>query len=305
VTTVHPPGERQREDGRPRPEDWRSSPVAPPESVAQKSLGVVLVLALLLSAVVAALVVAKLVKGPATPRARSTTAPTTSTTVAPVKAAENAAVEPGFTIHPQRARVGAPIRLDLRGTGCAGGVGDVTITQIGTAKEASTQDRLVLRTRFDIDAAGSWSTAPVLVDQPAGTYRVTASCGRRAVAEDLQPADERRDVFVATESLELTAPTGEERFEVFPATPPAHVAVTVTAQGFQRCPAGAQVTGKVVPTPGTPSRTRDFAVVVAPDSHWSVPLSFSASEAVSTYSVSARCSSGFDFANEVIEFAGS
>jgi hypothetical protein len=252
---------------------------------------------------VAALVVAKLVNGKTAAQIRTTTSPTTSTTSAVVKVPKNPVVDPAFELHPQRARAGPPIQLELRGSGCAGGMGDVTITEVGTALQVPVVERLVLRTRFDIDAAGNWSTSPLLVEQPAGNYRVSAACSRRAVAADLVPPVQRRDVFVATEMLELTAPTLEERFEVDPAKPPVHVAVTVVAQGFQRCPAGAQVSGQVVPTFGTRAHPRDFSVTVGPDTRWRVSLPFSSTDAVGTYSISANCSSGFAFGNQVVEFS--
>lgn len=263
----------------------------------------VLLVALLLSAVVAALVVAKLVNGKPGSQPRTTTSPTTSTTAALVKTPKNPAVDPAFELHPQRARVGPPIRLELRGSGCAGGVGEVTITEVGTARDASAVDRLVMRTRFYVDPAGNWSTSPLLIDQPPGSYQVSVACSRQPVADDLLPPEQRRDFFVATEMLELTAPTLEDRFDIDPARPPAHVAVTVVAQGYLRCPAGAQVTGKVVPTFGTAARARDFAVTVGPDTRWYAALPFSATDAVGTYSISASCSTGFAFANQLVEFS--
>ena len=216
--------------------------------------------------------------------------------------AVKAAGEPTLQIHPQRARVGVPLQLEARGTGCGGRQATLSVIGLGAPTATAGLDRLVVRRRVDVDEEGNWSTSPLLVAQPVGTYRVTASCDRRAVIDGAEPLDNRRDVFTAAEVLELTGPAVLYELEVSPAVAPPGQAVTVRLAGRDECPPGAQVNGTLVPTPGTPGAARPFQATVDPTGRWTTTVAFAARDAHGSYGVEARCSSGFAYATGSIRF---
>ena len=214
---------------------------------------------------------------------------------------------PAMQILPQRARAGPPLELLVRGDGCAGGSGVLSITQLGAARDTGNIDRLVVRRRIDVAANGTWSTQPLLVGQPAGTYRVDASCERRAVTDQIGIDVDRRDLFTATEVLELTAPAAVDSFDVTPPFAPPGVALTVLISGSGRCPASSaagpgSVSGMVIPNAGATGGPRSFSAVVDGQGNWHAQVAFDASEAVGSYSVSATCSAGFAFGDQTIRF---
>jgi hypothetical protein len=183
----------------------------------------------------------------------------------------------------------------------------LSITQLGAARDTGNIDRLVVRRRIDVASDGSWSTQPLLVSQPPGTYRVDASCERRAVADQIGMDVERRDLFTASEVLELTAPAAVDTFDVTPPFAPPGTALTVLISGARRCPpttAGvpSTVSGTVVPNAGATGATRAFSATVDAQGTWHAQVSFSASEAQGSYSVSATCSAGFAFGDQTIRF---
>ena len=139
-------------------------------------------------------------------------------------------------LYPQRARAGPPLQLVVRGDGCAGGSGVLSITQLGAARDTGNIDRLVVRRRIDVAADGSWSTHPLLVGQPPGSYRVDASCERRAVTDQIGTDVDRRDLFTASEVLELTAPAATDNFDVTPPFAPPGTPLTVLISGVAALP---------------------------------------------------------------------
>jgi len=279
-------------------------------------LRLMLLTALLLSAVVAALVGAKLINrdgggGSAQDRPRpvvtSTTHSTlriTTTTTSDDVAKRNG---PGMQLYPQRAQAGAPLQLLVRGDGCAGGNGVVSIAQLGAARDTRDIDRLVVRRQIDVEPDGSWVTRPLLVGQPPGSYRVSASCQQRAAADNVTPVEDRRNLFTATEVLELTAPAVVDSFDVTPPFAPPNAPLTVLISGSGRCPASSaagpgSVSGMVIPNAGATGGPRSYSAVVDAQGNWRAQVTFDASEAVGSYSVSATCSAGFAFGDQTIRF---
>jgi hypothetical protein len=272
----------------------------------------ILLLAMLMLAVVAALVVAKLL-GPqggidvgrpfATSTTRSTL-PVTSTTISHHLLDRNG---PGMQLYPQRAQAGSPLELLVRGDGCAGGSGVVSITRLGSARDTTDVDRLVVRRRIDIAADGSWATRPLLVGQPPGSYRVTAGCERRAAADDIEPLTDRRDLFTATEMLELTGPAVVDDFAVTPPFAPPGEGITVQVSGSQRCPPSAPgapstVSGMFVPNAGATGPERSFTATVDQNGNWRTTVTLAPADAEGSYSVTATCSAGFAFATQSLRF---
>ena len=232
------------------------------------------------------------------------TARPTTTTISRATIQRNG---PAMQLFPQRARAGPPLELLVRGDGCAGGSGVVSITQLGAARDTGNIDRLVVRRRIDVAADGTWSTQPLLVGQPPGTYRVDASCERRAVADQIGTDIDRRDLFTATEVLELTAPAVVDSFDVTPPFAPPGTALTVLISGSGRCPASSaagpgSVSGMVIPNAGATGGPRSFSAIVDAHGNWHAQVTFDASEAVGSYSVSATCSAGFAFGDQTIRF---
>ena len=210
-------------------------------------------------------------------------------------------------LYPQRARAGPPLQLVVRGDGCAGGSGVLSITQLGAARDTGNIDRLVVRRRIDVAADGSWSTHPLLVGQPPGSYRVDASCERRAVTDQIGTDVDRRDLFTASEVLELTAPAATDNFDVTPPFAPPGAPLTVLISGARRCPAStasapSTVSGTVIPNAGATGATRSFSATVDGQGNWRAQVTFSAAEAQGSYSVSATCSAGFAFGDQTVRF---
>lgn len=232
------------------------------------------------------------------------TARPTTTTTSPDSIERNG---PAMQLYPQRARAGPPLELMVRGNGCAGGTGVLSITQLGAARDTGNVDRLVVRRRIDVAADGTWSTQPLLVGQPPGTYRVDASCPRRAVTDQVGVDVDRRDLFTATEVLELTAPATVDSFDVTPPFATPGVALTVVISGSRGCPpstsAGtSSVSGVVIPNAGATGAPQPFSATVDGQGHWQAQVTFDASEATGSYSVSATCSAGFAFGDQLIRF---
>ena len=188
------------------------------------------------------------------------------------------------------------------GTGCGGRNALLSIVALGTASDTTGYDRLVVRRRIDVNQDGTWSSTPLLVGQPVGTYRVTAACDRRAVLDGAEPPGEQRQVFVASDVLELTGPAVLYDLDVAPAVAPPGQAVTVRLSGQGQCPPGARVSGTVFPTLGAPGAARAFESVVDANGRWSASVSISASEAAGSYGVEARCSAGFAYATGSVQF---
>ncbi len=227
----------------------------------------------------------------------------TSTTVAGVttETAVPAQSDPAFRIQPQRARAGSPLQLDARGEGCVGGSGVLTVTDVGSVDSVSAAGRLVLRRRFDVAADGTWSTTPLLVNQPEGRYRVTAACERRPTVDGFVPAAERRDLFEASELLELTGPANLRAFDVSPRSPAPGQATQVRLAGAGDCRSG-QVRGTVFPLRGQAVAPKLFTATADAAGNWAASVAFSSGDAVGTYSVEATCVDQFSFATEHIRF---
>ena len=101
----------------------------------------------------------------------------------------------------------------------------------------------------------------------AGSYRVDASCERRAVTDQTGTDVDRRDLFTASEVLELTAPAATDNFDVTPPFAPPGAALTVLISGARRCPASttgapSTVSGTVIPNAGATGATRSFSATV-------------------------------------------
>jgi hypothetical protein len=268
------------------------------------------VAAMLALALVAALVVAKVLNDDNGGDGRSATLSTrrearpTTTTISDDLWSRNG---PAMQLFPQRAQAGAPLSLLLRGDGCAGGSGVVSISRVGAARDTQDLDRLIVRRRIDVAANGTWSTRPLLVGQPPGTYRVSASCERRAIADAIEPVSGRRDLFTATEVLELTAPAVVENFDVTPPFAEPGAALTVLVSGFQGCPPTtggnpSTVSGSFIPNAGATGGIKPFAATVDAQGNWQTSVAFSAAEAQGSYSVAATCSVGFAFGERSLRF---
>jgi hypothetical protein len=217
---------------------------------------------------------------------------------------EEQAGEPTLRIQPQRARVGPPLELSTLGTGCGSRSATLSIVALGEPTDTPAQDRLVVRRRVDVEEDGTWSSSPLLVGQPVGTYRVTASCDRRAVLTGIELPAERRDVFVAAELLELTGPAVLYDLDVAPSEAAPGQAVTVRLSGHNQhqCPAGVRVMGNVFPTPGTIGSSRPFEALVDANGRWVATITIPARDANGSYGVEARCLGGFAYATESIRF---
>jgi hypothetical protein len=209
--------------------------------------------------------------------------------------------DPAFRIEPQRARAGSPIQLEARGEGCAGGSGVLSVVEVGAVDAESPPGRLVLRRRFDVAGDGTWATAPLLVGQPEGKYRVTAACERRPTVDGLVPVEQRRDLFEASELLELTGPANLRAFQVAPRTPVPGEAVVVRLTGAGDCPGG-RVSGTVFPLTGQSAPAKPFDAVPDSAGNWAASVSFAAAEAAGSYSVEAACADRFAFATEHVRF---
>jgi hypothetical protein len=177
------------------------------------------------------------------------------------------------------------------------------VTRIGEVTDNVDFGRLVARVPLVVDPDGTWSTTSLLVDQPPGAYRVTASCDREPTADGLASAEQRRDVFTATDMLVLTGPAFVDSFEVSPAAPTPDRAVTLAVDGSGRCPPGAPVVGTVMPFADAPGRARGFQAAVGPDGRWRALVPFATADAQGSYSVQATCSAGFTFATQVVTFS--
>ena len=75
----------------------------------------------------------------------------------------------------------------------------------------------------------------------------------------------------------------------------------------RRCPAStagapSTVSGTVIPNAGATGATRSFSATVDGQGNWRAQVTFSASEAQGSYSVSATCSAGFAFGDQTIRF---
>jgi hypothetical protein len=291
------------------PPGGRSATPPPAEGSARRTLAVVLLATVLLSAVVAALVVAKLLNEGRRPHlpnpdvAEALQPESATSTTATVDRADLG--NPAFEIHPQRAIARLPLTLEASGIGCAGARGELSVVRVGEVTDNVDFNRVVARIPVDVDRNGTWSAQSLLVDQPPGAYRVTASCDRRPTADDLASAGQRRDVFTATDMLVLTGPAFVDSFDVSPSEPTPGRAVTVTIAGSGRCPAGSQIAGTIVPFAGAPGRARSFQAPVGSDGTWKAFVSFSAAEAAGSYSVQATCAAGFTYATQLISFSTS
>ncbi len=197
---------------------------------------------------------------------------------------------PAMRIHPQRAEAGAPLELFVEGEGCPGAGGTLSITEVGSARELGGADRLVVRRRFDVDAARRFRANPLLVGQPAATYRVSVACDRTNRAVTLDEGAGRRDTFVMSEVLELVGPGRGAEIEVYPAlvVPGTATTVQVVARG---CPASGRHEVEVVLFPanvGTPPATVSTMATYL-DGAWRTSFSIAAEAAYGSYTVRATC----------------
>lgn len=209
--------------------------------------------------------------------------------------------DPAFRIQPQRARAGSPLVLDARGEGCVGGSGVLSVIDVGSVDSVSPTGRLVLRRRFDVAGDGTWSTAPLLVNQPEGKYRVTAACERRPTVDGFVPAADRRDLFEASELLELTGPANLRAFDISPRAPTPGAATQVRLSGAGDCRSG-RVVGSVFPLRDQPVAPKPFTAAADAAGNWAASIAFAAAEATGSYSVEATCVEQFSFATEHIRF---
>ena len=223
------------------------------------------------------------------------------------------ATEPVMRIQPQRALASltSPLTLDVRGEGCAGRSGVLSIMQVGTALRPGDPGRLVVRRRIDIDGAGRWQLAPLLVGQPPGAYEVIASCERRPRAEGFPNPEERRDIYTTTDVLELTGPFTSRSFTIGPSSLLLEGKTATLSLAGDGCrPNGStlsRVTGSIFGNSdargGDGSGHRaDFAIDARLDGTWQASLTVPDAWARGSYGVQVSCDSGVPYATQTVRF---
>jgi len=215
---------------------------------------------------------------------------------------------PALRIHPQRARAGLPLPVEVWGAGCPGTSGVLTVTEAGSADGDDDADRLVVRRRLEIAPDRSFRATPVLVGQPPGTYRVSVTCDRRRSApesgsragRDAAGLDEMgpdevggaavgRDVFEVTELLELTGPGAAREFTVSPLGGEPGTTTTFTFQGGGCLGAGARVEVGVFPPSAMAPGPMAVSTPPVVDGSWRGSVTVPAEAATGTYAFEASC----------------
>jgi hypothetical protein len=198
---------------------------------------------------------------------------------------------PALRIHPQRALAGIPLQLEVKGIGCPGSSGVLSITEVGTAPELAAADRLVVRRSFAVEGDRSFHAEPLLVGQPPGTYRVSIECERHR-RTGTAAAGTSRDVFDLTELLELTGPLGAREFSVSPAMVSPGLMTDVRYSGEECHGPDARVELEIFsPSALTPGPVTVLRPVVS-GGRWSGTHTVAADAAHGTYTFEATCFAG-------------
>ena len=122
----------------------------------------------------------------------------------------------------------------------------MSITQLGAARDTGNIDRLVVRRRIDVAARRQLvDTARCWWASPRAPIASTPAASGAPSTDQIGTDVDRRDLFTASEVLELTAPAATDNFDVTPPFAPPGTALTVLISGSRRCPAS---------TAGGPSR---------------------------------------------------
>lgn len=210
---------------------------------------------------------------------------------------------PALRIHPQRARAGLPLPVEVWGSGCPGTSGVLTVTEAGSADGDDGADRLVVRRRLDIAADRTFRSTPVLVGQPPGTYRISVACDRRRTApepgarsgrdetasDETAPGEVGRDVFEVTELLELTGPGAAREFTVSPLGGEPGTTTTFTFNGAGCLGAGARVEVGVFPPSAMAPGPMAVSTPPVVDGAWRGSVTVPAEAATGTYAFEASC----------------
>ena len=280
-----------------------------PRSWWQAGAGVLVVTALL-----ASLLLSRCGPGAGSGSAQSTPAKgkaASTTTLEDVVRERRLATEPVLRIQPQRALapLTSPLTLDVRGEGCAGRSGVLSIVEVGSAPKFGDPDRLVVRRRIDVDSDGKWQLAPLLVGQPPGSYEILASCERRARSEGFPSPEDRRDVFTVTDVLELIGPLAAPGFTVTPELAEQDRLATLEVSGSGCRPNGSALSrvkgslfGQADARRGDGSGYQaSFEVDARPDGTWRSSLTVPAEWARGTYGIQVACDR-LVFATQTVHF---